>query len=52
MSRRRDQDYIIDIQEAMARILMYIEGMTYEQFMKDYLRQKFGWNRKKRENML
>ena len=35
MSRRRDQDYIIDIQEAMARILMYIEGLTYEQFMKD-----------------
>lgn len=32
MSRRRDQDYILDIQEAMARILMYIEGMTYISF--------------------
>jgi len=35
MSRRRDQDYLSDIQEAIARILMYIEGMTFEQFLKD-----------------
>jgi len=35
MSKRRDQDFLGDIQEAMRRIASYTEGMTYEQFMED-----------------
>ena len=35
MSKRRDQDYLGDIREAMQRIATYTASLTYEQFMKD-----------------
>lgn len=35
MFKRRDQDFLGDIREAIQRIAAYTEGMTYEQFMKD-----------------
>ncbi len=35
MSKRRDQDHLSDIREAIQRIVAYTEGLTYEQFMKD-----------------
>lgn len=35
MSKRRDQDYLRDIQEAIQRIAAYTEGMTCEQFLVD-----------------
>ncbi len=35
MSKRRNQDFLSDIREAIQRIAAYTEGMTYEQFMKD-----------------
>jgi len=35
MSKRRDQDFLGDIREAIQRIAAYTEDMTYEQFMKD-----------------
>ena len=35
MSRRRDQDYLSDIREAIQRIAVYTAGLNYEQFMQD-----------------
>lgn len=35
MSKRRDADYLLDLQEAIHRIGVYIADMTYEQFMED-----------------
>ena len=35
MPKRRDQDYLSDIQEAIQRIAAYIAGLDYEQFMRD-----------------
>jgi len=35
MSRRRDQDYLSDIREAIQRIAAYTAGLNYEQFMQD-----------------
>ena len=35
MSKRRDQDFLGDIREAIQRIAAYTEGMAYEQFVKD-----------------
>jgi len=35
MSGRRDRDYLLDIQEAVHRILAYTAGFTYEQFTAD-----------------
>jgi uncharacterized protein with HEPN domain len=35
MSRRRDQDYLSDIQEAIQRIAVYTAGLNYGQFMQD-----------------
>ena len=35
MSRRRDLDYLNDIQEAIHRILTYTANLTYQQFMGD-----------------
>jgi len=35
MSGRRDRDYLLDIQEAIRRILTYTAGYTYEQFIAD-----------------
>jgi len=35
MSKRRDQDYLSDIREAIQRIAAYTAGMTFEQFLKD-----------------
>jgi len=39
MPKRRDQDFVSDIREAIQRIAAYTEGMTYEQFMKDHKTQ-------------
>lgn len=35
MSKRRDQDYLRDIYEAIRRIAAYTASLTYEQFVKD-----------------
>ncbi len=35
MSKRRDQDYLNDICEAIQRVVSYTEEMTDEQFMND-----------------
>jgi len=35
MSKRRDQDYLSDIREAIQRIVTYTAGQTCEQFMQD-----------------
>jgi len=35
MSRRRDQDYLNDVREAVQRIATYTAAMTLEEFMKD-----------------
>ena len=35
MSKRRDQDYLGDIREAMQSMAAYTAGMTFEQFLKD-----------------
>ena len=35
MSKRRDQDYLNDICEAIQRVVSYTEEMTGEQFMND-----------------
>ena len=35
MSKRRDQDYLSDIQEAIQRVASYTAEMTVEQFMSD-----------------
>jgi len=35
MSKRRDQDYLGDIREAIQRIAAYTVDLIYEQFMKD-----------------
>lgn len=35
MSGRRDRDYLLDIQEAIRRILSYTAGFTYEQYIAD-----------------
>jgi len=35
MSKRRDQDYLSDIREAIQRIVAYTAGMTFDQFLKD-----------------
>jgi uncharacterized protein with HEPN domain len=35
MSKRRDQDYLSDIREAIQRIAAYTAGLNYEQFMQD-----------------
>jgi uncharacterized protein with HEPN domain len=35
MSKRRDQDFLSDICEAIQRIAVYTEGMTIRRFMKD-----------------
>jgi uncharacterized protein with HEPN domain len=35
MSKRRDTDYLNDIQEAIQRILTYTADLNYEQFLKD-----------------
>ena len=35
MSKRRDQDYLGDIREAIQRIAAYTADMTYERFMED-----------------
>ena len=32
---RRDWDYLRDIQDAMEKIALYTEGLTYDEFMKD-----------------
>ncbi len=32
---RRDTEYLGDIVQAMRRIIVYTEGMSYEQFMAD-----------------
>jgi uncharacterized protein with HEPN domain len=34
-SKRRDPDYVSDILEAMQRIIAYMDGLSYEQFMED-----------------
>ncbi len=33
--QRRDREYLTDMVEAMRRIRVYTEGVTYEQFLKD-----------------
>lgn len=33
MSKRGDAEFLADIKEAIARILMYIEGMSYNEFL-------------------
>lgn len=33
--RRRDQDYLNDIREAMQRIIIYTKGLTFEEFLVD-----------------
>lgn len=33
--KRRDKEYLQDIQEAMQRILTYTANLTYERFIKD-----------------
>ena len=35
MSKRTDNDFLRDIQEAMRRIAVYTAGMTYETFLAD-----------------
>lgn len=35
MSERVDKDFLLDIQEAIRRILKYTEGMTYPLFLDD-----------------
>lgn len=35
MSKRRDEDLISDMQEAMQRIARYIEPLTYDTFLRD-----------------
>jgi uncharacterized protein with HEPN domain len=35
MSKRRDYDYLLDIREAIQRIVAYPEGMTLAQFLQD-----------------
>jgi uncharacterized protein with HEPN domain len=35
MSKRTDQNYLADIQEAMEKILTYVTGLTYDQFAQD-----------------
>lgn len=35
MSKRRDYDYLQDIQEAIQRIVIYTEGITLAQFLQD-----------------
>jgi len=35
MSKRRDQDYLGDIREAIQRIAAYTMDLTYERFMED-----------------
>ncbi len=35
MPKRRDQDYLSDIREAIQRIAVYTAGLDYEQFMQD-----------------
>jgi uncharacterized protein with HEPN domain len=35
MSKRRDSDFLGDIQEAARRLMAYTSGMTYEAFMAD-----------------
>jgi uncharacterized protein with HEPN domain len=35
MSKRRDSDFLSDIQEAARRLMAYTAGMTYEAFMAD-----------------
>jgi uncharacterized protein with HEPN domain len=35
MSKRKDQDSLNDIREAMQRIATYTKGMSYKRFMKD-----------------
>lgn len=34
-SERRDNDYLSDVLEAMSRVLRYVEGMSFEDFMQD-----------------
>ena len=34
-NRRTDRDYLSDIQEALERIRAYVEGYTFERFVKD-----------------
>ncbi len=34
-SKRRDRDYIADIQEAIQRILAYTQGMSWDTFLHD-----------------
>jgi uncharacterized protein with HEPN domain len=35
MSKRRDADYLADIQEAIERINEYTAGLSYEEFQAD-----------------
>jgi len=35
MSKRTDQNYLADIQEAMEKILTYVTDLTYDQFAQD-----------------
>lgn len=35
MSERRDLDYLADIVEAMQRVLAYVRGMSYDDFLDD-----------------
>jgi|YNPNPStandDraft_1061719.scaffolds.fasta_scaffold79782_3 uncharacterized protein with HEPN domain len=35
MSEREDSDFLRDIQEAIRRIRLYTDAMTYEQFLTD-----------------
>jgi uncharacterized protein with HEPN domain len=36
---RRDRDYLLDIEDAIGRILEYTVGMTWEDFLSDYKTQ-------------
>lgn len=34
-NERRDRDYLSDIMESMRRVVSYVEGLSYEAFMRD-----------------
>ena len=35
MSERRDKDFLLDIQEAVGRIIRYTAGLSHDQFLRD-----------------
>jgi len=35
MSERRDKDFLLDIQEAVERIIRYTAGLSHDQFLRD-----------------